>query len=732
MKILSHFQHFNLTSDQHNALEKLDSFLKSDDRIFILNGYAGTGKTTLLKGFVEYLQSIDKRYQLMAPTGRAAEVITQKTGFTATTIHRGIYNFGYLEEIEHGEDETDVTFLYKFNLRDNADVYNSVLIVDEASMVGNTLNEGEFFKFGSGYLLNDLIDYSKTQEVSTSSKIIFIGDSAQLPPVGMNSSPALDLEYLNNTYGIEGSMVEMKEVKRQDADNGILNSASKIRQCLTSGFFNDFDLRENKRDLFNPAYHEFLDVYKAETSDKIIICYKNKTALELNKQIREDKFGEDLHIQKTDTVIIGANNYKLGIMNGEFAIVSEVSPNIVSRDVRFNLKGGGKHTEKLTWREVTLVFPERSEENKVVSSYMLENFLYGGRELTRTEHLALYIDFKQRNSKIKKGTEEFKEALINDEFINCIKLKYGYAVTCHKAQGGEWNNAFVFWDRGSKADHNFYDLEHNSSGKTNSDFYRWAYTAITRASKKLFCVNPPYFSSFSDMSFIDVNVQNALRELEGKNGASVEVDFIDALPGLERFGLENASLTIQNHFIERWYLLKKLSIDISSWQRKGYEIWYQFKKGDEICGVKYSINGKDIFNKTYFLKLPKLSNSDQLYENVIKAICDGPKIEVNRDNVEGMLSQIEFDVTQEEEKPFLKVLYDNISEELQNGERIKEINHLPYKDRYSFEKGEEVCVVDFLYDGKGFFKQVEPIASKCNSSRLLDRIEEIISNLKKR
>ena len=127
-----------------------------------------------------------------------------------------------------------------------------------------------------------------------------------------------------------------------------------------------------------------------------------------------------------------------------------------------------------------------------------------------------------------------------------------------------------------------------------------------------------------------------------------------------------------------------------------------------------------------------MSNSDQLYENVIKAICDGPKIEVNRDNVEGMLSQIEFDVTQEEEKPFLKVLYDNISEELQNGERIKEINHLPYKDRYSFEKGEEVCVVDFLYDGKGFFKQVEPIASKCNSSRLLDRIEEIISNLKKR
>ena len=136
MKILKHFQHINLTSDQKNSLEKLDSFLTSDDRIFILNGYAGTGKTTLLKGFVEYLQSLHKRYQLMAPTGRAAEVITQKTGFNATTIHRGIYNFSYLEELEHGEDETDVSFLYKFNLRNNAEVYNSVLIVDEASMVG--------------------------------------------------------------------------------------------------------------------------------------------------------------------------------------------------------------------------------------------------------------------------------------------------------------------------------------------------------------------------------------------------------------------------------------------------------------------------------------------------------------------------------------------------------------------------------------------------------------------
>lgn len=730
MKILSYFQHITLTSDQQNALEQLDAFLKNDERIFILNGYAGTGKTTLLRGFVQYLQSLHIRYQLMAPTGRAAEVITQKTGFIATTIHRGIYNFGKLEEIKTGDDETDVSFLYKYNLKDNNEVYNSVLIVDEASMVSNNLSEGEFFRFGSGFLLNDLIDYSKLQEAATTSKIIFIGDSAQLPPIGMNFSPALDLKHLKEAYGVDGSMVEMKEVKRQDANNGILKSASKIRQCLTSGFFNDFDLRANKRDMFNPAYHEFLDVYKAQISDKIIICYKNKTALDLNQQIRQEKYGGDLDIQKTDTVIIGANNYNLGVMNGEFAIVSEVSPTVVSRSIRFKLKGGETHTEKLTWRKISLFFPERNGVNRVVSSYMLENFLYGGRELRREEHLALYIDFKQRYSKLKKGTAAFKEAIINDKFINCIKLKYGYAVTCHKAQGGEWKNAFVFWDRGSNAEDNFYEVVQDTKGKTNSDFYRWAYTAVTRASEKLFCINPPYFTSFSEMSFVDGDVQKALSELEGKKSSSIVVNYSDVLPELVKFGLESASISVQNHFIERWYILKELSIDISLWQRKGYEIWYQFKNGDKLTGIKYSINGKDVFNETYFPKLAKLSNSDELYEIVTKAIDKAPRIEVNRDNVEEILPKIEFDVLLEEEKPFLKILFDNIIQNLRNGEMLSNIQHLPFRERYTFENNGNSCVVDFLYDGKGFFRSVQPIEAKCTHAELLARIKEIINNLK--
>ena len=153
--------------------------------------------------------------------------------------------------------------------------------------------------------------------------------------------------------------------------------------------------------------------------------------------------------------------------------------------------------------------PDEKGESKTVNGYMLENYLNGDNYLKPEEQQALYVDFKNRNPKLKPKTEEFKEAIKTDPYFNCILLKYGYAVTCHKAQGGEWDTTFVFWDKGVKEDFNFYNSEHNRSGKTNPDFYRWAYTAITRAARKLFCINPPCFNSFSGMSFIDVNVQKS-------------------------------------------------------------------------------------------------------------------------------------------------------------------------------------------------------------------------------
>lgn len=730
MCVFDHFQHINLTNDQRDALTRLSGFLESEDRVFILQGYAGTGKTTLLKGFVEYLISKEKKFQLMAPTGRAAKVINQKTGFESTTIHKGIYSFGDLREIKEEDDESQITFLYQYEIRNNPEVHDTTMIIDEASMVSDILSQGEFFRFGSGHLLRDLVSYGRLQESGTTSKLIFVGDPAQLPPVGMNFSPALDPQYLKDTYGFNVSLAEMKEVKRQDASNGILPSSIKIRQCLTSGYFTDFNLRGNQRDIINPAFHEYLESYKAHQGPKVIICYKNKTALDLNRAIRMDKFGADLPIQASDTIIVGGNNYRMGIMNGEFGVVAEAGSLVETREIRFKINDGKMACVILTWRSITLIMPDENNQPKSVSGNILENFLYGDNDLNPEVQRALYIDFKNRHPKLRKGTEEFKEAIINDQYFNCIRLKYGYAVTCHKAQGGEWPSAFVFWDKGTQSNFNFYESEHNRSGKTNPDFYRWAYTAVTRASEKLFCINPPFFTSFSGMVFIEIPVQRAFKELTGEKMSSVEIWFDQELEDeLKRFRLEEAPLPIQNHYIRRWYLLRKQYIDIVRWERIGYEIRYYFKRENQTAAFKYWVNGKNEFRAGY-QKLPSSTNSDEFFDTVVKILDEPLELNVIRNTAQGIISKIEFDQETEEKKPFLKRLYDGISGQLLPGEVISDVSHLEYRDRYTFEKNGFVCVVDFEYNKGGFFGRVLPIENRSKGEELLIRIREMVHKLK--
>lgn len=729
MNIFNHYQHINLTNDQLLAVEKLNTFLQSDDRAFILKGYAGSGKTTLLKGLVSYLLSLGKTIMLMAPTGRAAKVINQKTGFMACTIHKGIYSFETLHEIKTGDDNQDVTFLYQYKLRNNKDMYDSILLVDEASMVSDALSQGEFFRFGSGYLLQDLIQFGRIQDNTALSKIVFIGDPAQLPPVMMNFSPALDSNYLREVYGISVSEADMKEVKRQESNQGILLAATKIRQCITSGFFNAFNVSDNNSDIFVPLYHDFLKEYKSQKDPKIILSHTNKVALDLNKTIREDKYGSDLAIQVADTVIIGGNNYRYGIMNGEFAVVSEVCQNVESREISFYAKGKNTRTVKLTWRKVSLVIPDENDLPRIVNGMMLENYLYGDNYLKPDEQRALYIDFKMRYPKLKKGTEEFKEALTSDPYFNCILLKFGYAVTCHKAQGGEWDNVFVFWDKGISEDFNFYESEHNRSGKTNADFYRWAYTAITRASDRLFCINPPRFSCFSEMSFSDFKVQEALNALQGKDVRPEEVRFSDVLPELQKFGLGNAPASIQDHYIQRLSATRKQAIIIDHWQRVGYEIRYVFRRESYTAAFMYWVNGQNIF-KHNFQKINSLTNSDQLFETLVQIFENAQPVYVNRENGDANHELSDLDIVIFEAKPFLRDLFNEILKQLDESETIKSISHLEFKERYTFQKYGRNCVIDFEYNGEGTFQRVLPLSSKCDSIELQNRIKAIVNNLK--
>ncbi|MCG8807435.1 AAA family ATPase [Tenacibaculum finnmarkense] len=737
MSIFNHFPNITLTKDQNNAMVKIETFLNSKNDVFILKGYAGSGKTTLLKGVISYLKSQETKFRLMAPTGRAAKVIHQKTKYEANTIHKSIFSLDELEEIEiiNEKNHKEITFKYCFKIRDDNDIHDSVIIIDEASMLSDAKSEGEFFRFGSGFLLRDLVDFSKINHTKT--KFIFIGDPAQLPPVGMNFSPALDSKYLNEDYGFKVNETEIKEVKRQKGTNGILKSANNIRKCLTAGYFNDFNLKANNSDIFNVPINEFLKTYNSVKSTKTIICYKNKTANGLNNFIRKNKYGADLPIRKADVIIIGGNNYNLGIMNGEFGVVLKVSDAVIQRNIRFNLKGKEKANVTLKWKKVELLMTENSNN---IEGYILENYLEGDGFLSSDEQRALYIDFRKRNPTLKPKTELFKETIKEDPFFNAIFLKYGYAITCHKSQGGEWDTTFVFWDKGSSDGFDFYRENQNKTGKTNSDFYRWAYTAITRSSDKLFCINPPYFNSFSTSSFIDIEVQNSIKELNGENKEQLDILVDEKYTELiNRFGLTDMELPLQEHFIKIISLLNQHSIKLIGWEKVNYEVRYFFKKGEENTEIKFWINGKNQF-KENFQKIPRNTNSDSFFEELSILIPKIANINILFEKTElankisNQNSNLNLELPEElsEEKPFLKILFELLEPDFKkNNITITNIEHKNYRERYTLIRTNEKAVIDFEYNKMGFFGRILPLIKECNKLELVDDIAKVLENLKK-
>jgi hypothetical protein len=516
----------------------------------------------------------------------------EKTGQEAFTIHKSIYSYEDMVEIEEGD-----SFYYNYNIRNNTDVAGKIFIVDEASMLSDAKSESEFFCFGTDQLLSDLITYTRVDQPKVNSKIIFVGDPCQLPPVGDNSSKAFDTVYLKEKFNLSSEETEMKEVKRQGGDSGILQAAAKIRKSISASYFNDFNLRSNEKDILNPTYETFLDTWQEAASPKIIIASKNKTCLDLNLQIRERRFGNaDLPVQKSDIVIMGANNYRKGIFNGEFAVINEVSDIVTQRTILLR----GKNPVTLYWRDVELIFPDAESNNKIVKGKMLENYLYGDNYLKPEETQALYVDFTLRHKGLKPKTNEFKEAIINDEFFNCLLMKYGYAVTCHKAQGGEWDNVFTVWDNDNMEDFNCFIEKQRRAGKTNQVFYRWAYTAITRASKTLYALNPPSFNSYSTMAFLDVTVMNSLEDLTGKQFQTEEINLDnELLEQLSVMGLLEQPIEFQDNFIKVRESVRKQYIEIIGWEKIDYEIRYSFRRDQDKAVFRTYVNGKNEFRKPF-------------------------------------------------------------------------------------------------------------------------------------
>jgi hypothetical protein len=402
--------------------------------------------------------------------------------------------------------------------------------------------------------------------------------------------------------------------------------------------------------------------------------------------------------------------------------VAEVKNNLIQREVLLK----GKKPVNLIWRELTLIF-----NDKIVNGLILENFLYGENSLKAEEIQALYVDFCKRNGRLDRKSEEFKQALINDDYINFLAIKFGYAITGHKAQGGEWDNVFSIWDHDITPGFNCYlDLQ-RKAGKTNQDFYSWAYTAITRASKTLYALNPPFFHSYSSMTIIEPTVQTGIIHLVGTSQEIEEIQLDEEiLRQLTNLKLLDQPLQIQDHFINTNQAVLKHGFETIGWEKLGYEIRYVFSKEGRKTSFKTFINSRNEFRNP-FTPLPNPITIQDDIDSLNSIINNLSKISVKRNTSETILTQLEFDLEVEEKLPFTKTLFDDVSRLLTGTDLIiEEVLHLPYRERYVFLKKHEKSVFDFIYNNNGFWGRVEPVRNHSNSTDLFSEIASIISKLK--
>lgn len=495
------FVDHQLTENQEGLVLELESFLAAkDEHVFILSGHAGTGKTFVTKGLSEFLGAAGRQCVLTAPTGKAARVITQKSGRLATTIHKKIYSMDDIREYKVDELDGSETYKLYAEIEVNDDADNAVYVVDEASMVSDVYSEGEFFRFGSGRLLRDLMKYVNLDHNDHTKKIIFIGDAAQLPPVGMNFSPALDQRYLTKTFGVAtGRRFELSQVVRQEAGSRILSSANTLREALSRRVFNKLSLATDSPDVQAcPQAGELVSGYLTASGNKVddvamIIASSNAEVASFNEQVRLRLFPGKEDVANGDKLVVVMNCIVdgIGINNGDLVYVTHVAGAPESRAV--TLRSKNSSTGKVEETEVTLQFRDlqigfRIPSGEVVRANVkiVESLLYSDHpNLSSDETKALYIDFKRRNPHLPKGGKALRDALREDRYFNALRVKFGYALTCHKAQGSEWADVFIQCRT---------YMEPRTEG-----YFRWLYTAITRASSRVHLLNPPHLNPWQNL-----------------------------------------------------------------------------------------------------------------------------------------------------------------------------------------------------------------------------------------
>ena len=455
--ILSAFP-FEPTKCQKELAELLEDFIhdKNPRCVFMLRGYAGTGKTSFVSAMVKVLPRIRKKAVLLAPTGRAAKVLSGYAGQPAWTIHKRIY-------FQRMGRDGSISLVLQKNLYRNA-----LFIVDEASMIAGSYVEKDHF-FSSRNLLDDLMEYVNEGE---SCKLLLIGDSAQLPPVGMPVSPSLDLEFLASRYNLNIFQYEMTEVMRQALESGILFNATRMRDIIASGRVSLplFDLGKRK-DVIRISGEDLEDLLhtafsSAEHAETVVVCRSNKRANMFNQEIRKRILFQENEISTGDFLMVVRNNY--------FWLEPQSGPGFVANGDILEIMRI-RQTEELygfRFADATIRLVDYPREPTIDLKILLDVLAAETPALPDEAQKKLFGAVLEEFNDIPQRSVRMEKVRTNP-YYNALQVKFSYALTCHKTQGGQWQHVFI-------------DQGYLKEDMIDYEYLRWLYTALTRATKKVY------------------------------------------------------------------------------------------------------------------------------------------------------------------------------------------------------------------------------------------------------
>ena len=650
------------TAEQARALDALERFMDGDRAAFVLLGAAGTGKTTMLRHLAERAEGRGRTVHLLAPTGRAARVAARRTGLPAQTLHSHLYSY---RETEADADDSESGVTLVFGLRANDAPAGALYVVDEASMVADHKDEDGMLRFGSGRLLADLVRYAALHDRSRGHQVVFVGDPAQLPPAGSPDSPALAVRSLAERHGLDARAFELTEVLRQQTGSGILESAHRIRRQIGEGDFSALGLDEAADDVGAVAPERAVPAYLAAVEAggldaAVLIARTNKATAALNAAVRRTLFGVVPPLVERDRLIVVQNNPRHGLFNGDFVEVVAVGETV---ERRTPLNG-----VTLAWREVTV---REAGARREVTAFLLDDLVTSeAGNLSPEQVQALVVDFRQRHPRLKPKTPAFEEALRSDPYVHALRARHGYALTCHKAQGGEWPTAVVVFDGRDR-------------GWANEDYFRWTYTAITRAKGRLVAVRPPRHTATSDLTWAE---PTSPPEPPARTGRQVDA-------------------------------LAACGLDVTGVQDLPYRRRMTLTRDGVVGRVDVVYDGKKVVKA---VQPQGTGPGGDLAAEAARAL--GVLVGSVLDAEEGEAPSFEPPEGFFYGQPHLASLYEELRAAAGDaGIGVESVEHHQWMERYTFRRGEERAVVDIYYNGKGRLTK----ARAARPSALADEVQAL-------